>query len=157
MDTARYKELLPGSDAVCNLEALLEEALMLPEFFDQLESDWNGPVGNASHAEKRLREFRGRVIERSQFIGRVAAARILRETIPPVHILGSYPDRRVAFDPLRAWINGIISNIERELETIERRRMMFLALAAAVISLLATVAAVVAAVIELSNWYRLRY
>jgi hypothetical protein len=77
MRGARYTDLLPGSDAVRNLEALLEEALTIPEFLDRLESDWNGPVGGSSQAEGRLKQFRDRVIERSQFIGKVASARIL--------------------------------------------------------------------------------
>ena len=53
MRIARYKDLLPGSDAVRNFEGLLEEALTIPEFLDCLESNWIGPVGTAGQAESR--------------------------------------------------------------------------------------------------------
>ena len=74
-----------------------------------------------------------------------------------MHVFGSYPDRRVAFEPLRAWVNGVISNIEYELEIIERLRIMFISVSATLISLVAAAVAAGSTLIEISNWFRFRY
>ncbi len=153
----RFPDLLPWSSAIENLDALLLDALELPKELDALQSSWVGPEGTREAAEMKLRLFRDRVIERSEYIAEVRAARILREAIPPPRVFGTRLDLGLTFEPLRAWINGVIGNIESELEAIERQQAMFVTLIATLIALLAAIAAIASVGFEFSNWLRARY
>jgi hypothetical protein len=151
-----WRDLLPWSTAIENLEGLLLDALELPKELDRLQASWNGPVGNRDIAGENLRQFRDRVIERSEFISHVRSARILRDAIPPARIFGAGLDVGVAFEPLRGWVNGVIGNIDAELQAIERQQIMWVTLAAVLIALFAASVATISAVCDLSNWLKAR-
>jgi len=144
---ARFSELLPG-DVEDNLEFLRDEGLELARRFRAERPMEMAPGFDSSSVALRVQQFFQRVREKDDLLTVARGTRILRHgagiVFPIDNInLGSPLEASIA------WLDRVVENIEHELDVIDRKRVLWMTVAAAVFSALAVVVGVIAVVISL--------
>jgi hypothetical protein len=140
----RFCELIPG-DFEDTLEFLRTEALELAREFRA-----ERPLGGLSDADvtRRTQEFFQRVRGKDDVLTITRGTRILRHgarVVPAIDNI-SVPS---GIEASITWLDQVVENIEHELDVIDRKRILWLTVAAAVFAALAVFVGIVALVISL--------
>jgi hypothetical protein len=142
----RFRELLPG-DVEDTLEFLRDAALHLARVL-RSERPIHETPDTVADVERRTREFFARVREKDDVLGVPRGTRILRHGAKLVPALDNiWGDSTL--EASIAWLDRVVENIEHELDVIDRRRILWMTLAAAVFAALAVLVGIGAIVISL--------
>lgn len=130
-----WVEIRPASDLVANLKFLEGEAI---ECARRLRAQRNLMQLNPMDLIKNTaREFFNRVDEKTDLLGQIRRNRILRHRALEVYGLDPSVADNPQLEPAITWFDGVTENIEYELDAIERRRILWTTVAAAVAAAIA--------------------
>jgi hypothetical protein len=136
---ARYRELVTR-DVTDTLEALREEILKQGNNLRTMRAP--GSAVNMDDLKTRANTVFKMVEGKGEMLGLPRRIRLLRHRARPV--FGIDPSAATEIEPTIAWFDQIVENIESELDLIDRKRVMWLTLGAALLSAVAVFVAMIA-------------
>jgi len=143
--TDRFRELW-RPDVTQNLEFLHEKALELSREL-RARRDEHGLL-DEGRLKLDVENFFNRVREKDDIIGSVRGTRLPRRGATPV--FGIDPSARLPnLETAIEWLDKVVENIEHELDVIDRKRILWLTLIAAVSAAIAAVFAFFTLVVDL--------
>jgi hypothetical protein len=136
---ARYRELVT-KDVTDTLETLREEILNQGNHLRAKREP--GSSVNMDDLKACANTVFRMIEQKGDVLGLPRRIRLLRHRARPV--FGIDPSAATEIEPTIAWFDQIVENIESELDLIDRKRVMWLTLAAAVLSAVAVLLAMIA-------------